>query len=75
VSEKHTITFDYFDLDVTVSDEGDVNVVLRFPEPFESITMDYDTFREVIDAVGKFGLGMNEPYIVEYEDTREAIEA
>lgn len=73
--EKHTVTFDYFDLDVTVDDEAHVRVGFRFPEAVPSISMDYDDFREVIDAVGKFGLGLSDPYIVEYADTREAIEA
>lgn len=73
--EMHTVGFDYFDLDVEVTDEGSVKIELRFPEAVPSIGMDYDDFREVIDCVGRFGLGMRAPYLVEYEDTREAIEA
>lgn len=75
MAERHTVEFDYFDLNIEVTDEGAVNVKLTFPEAVSSIGMDYDTFREVIDHVGKFGLGMKEPYLVEYGDTREAIEA
>lgn len=73
--EKHTVGFDYFDLIIDVTDEGAVRIEFAFPEPVPSIGMDYDDFREVLEAVGKFGMGMKEPYFVEYADTREAIEA
>lgn len=69
--EKHTVGFDYFDLDIDVTDEGSVVIALRFPEAVPSIGMDYEDFREVIDCVGRFGLGMKAPMLVEYDDTVE----
>ena len=73
--EKHTIGFDYYDLNIEVADEGAVRIEFAFPEPVSSIAMDFDEFREVIEHVGKFGMGMKDPYLVEYADTRESIEA
>lgn len=76
VAEKHTTSFDYFDLTVEVDDEGHVQVgLVALGDTPDRIAMDYDTFREVIDFVSVHGLKLKEPYIVEYADTREAIEA
>lgn len=72
--EKHIVGFDYFDLEVEVADEGDVRIALLFPEAVPSIGMSYDDFREVIDCVGRFGLAMKAPYLVEYDDTVEGRE-
>jgi len=72
--EKHTWASDYFDLDVEVTDEGDVGITFRFPEAVESIAMEWDDLREVIEFVGKHGLAMKEPYLVEYDQTIEGAE-
>lgn len=49
MSEHHSTSFDYFDLHVEVTDDGDVRVKLAFPEAVKSIGMTWDELREVID--------------------------
>lgn len=74
--EKHTMSFDYFDLTVEVSDDGDIEVEFTAVEAGAGrLRMPWDTFREVIDFTARHGMGINQPYVVEYNDTREAIEA
>lgn len=76
MAESHTVSFEEFDLIIDVTAEGRVEV--KFHDCADGdllVGMDFDTFREVIDAVGRFGMGMKEPYLVEYADTREAIQA
>lgn len=75
MSEHHTKSFEYFDLHVIVNDEGDSEIRLDFPEPFPSLALHWDDLREVIDFAAVHALGMKDPYVVEYEDTREAIQA
>ena len=75
MSEKHSKSFEYFDLHVDVTDEGDVRIELAFPEPFSTLALHWDDLREMLDFAAVHGLGMKEPYVVEYRDTREAIEA
>jgi hypothetical protein len=74
VAERHTISFPEFELRIAVMDKDAIEVSF-FTDGDCVLSMDYDTFREVIEAVGKFGLGLKDPYIGEYSDTREAIEA
>ncbi len=74
MEERHTKSFEYFDLEITLSD-GDAEIVMRFPERVSSIGMVWDDVREILDFAAQHALGMKEPYVVEYEDTREAIEA
>lgn len=76
MSETHSITFEHFDLTVEVSDEGTVEIwLVATTRGAGSIRMEWDTLCEVIDFAAVHGLGMKKPNIVEYRDTREAIEA
>jgi hypothetical protein len=79
--EKHLQSFDYFDLVVDVSNEGNVSVALHDLDTDGGpgagkrlLLMPWDEFRDVIEFVGIHGLGMTNPYVVEYADTVEGAE-
>ena len=56
MSEHHSRSFEYFDLHVEVTDDGDVMVELRFPEAVPSIGLPWDELHEVLDFVAIHGL-------------------
>ena len=64
--ERHTTSFEYFDLAVEVSDDGDVTVELTAAgDGVGHIKMDWDDLREVIDFAGVHGLKMKEVWLSE----------
>lgn len=72
MAERHSDSFDYFDLNVDVTDDGDVKIeFVAVDKGVGRIAMEWDTLREVLDFVGKHGLSMKEPYFVEYAETVE----
>lgn len=71
VVQTHELKFDPCDVVVTVSDEGSVWVELKGPGPDNSIGMDWDDFREILDFVCVHGLAMKNPCVVEYENVKE----
>jgi hypothetical protein len=72
--EKHEKSFEEFDLRVEINDEGDVWITFHDSTKM-LLGMTWDDLREVLDFAATHGLKMTNPYVVEYADTREAIEA
>lgn len=73
MSEKHSTTFEYFDLHVDVNDEGNAEIRIAFPERVSYLAMTWDDLREVVDFAAQHAIGMKNPYVVEFEDTREGM--
>lgn len=71
MAEKHSTEIEGVSVRVDVLDEGDVSVAFQQG----AVSFSWDGLREVLDFAAKHGLGMQNPYVVEYDDTREAIEA
>jgi hypothetical protein len=70
--DRHTTSFDYFDLTVDVTDDGSVEVEFAAADKgVGRIRMSWDDLREVIDFVGKHGLNMTNTWFGEYEETVE----
>lgn len=73
--DKHSTSFDYFDLNVEVTDEGSVNIeFVSVEKGVGRIAMEWDTLREVIEFVGKHGLDIDNPWFGEYVETVEGAE-
>lgn len=75
--ETYSKTYDYFDLRVHASDDGDVVVefVQIGDEAVKSMKIDWNEFEDLIEFVYIHGKGLDNPIVVSYADTREAIEA
>jgi len=69
-AERHIVTFEGFDLHVSVGSEGNVEVSFHAQGKCV-LSMDFDTFRDVIDCVGRFGLAMKSPMLVEEEVVKD----
>jgi hypothetical protein len=75
MAERHTTSFDYFDLRVDVADDGTVRVEFSAAdEGLGRISMDWDDLREALDFIGKHGLALDNPWFGEFDQTLEGAE-
>lgn len=73
IVETHEWSTEEFDLRVSLDTDGNVRVSFHLGED-QLLAMDWDTMREVIDFIGKHGLGMRVPMFVEFDATLEGAE-
>lgn len=70
--DKHTTSFDYFDLIVDVADDGQVEVeFIAVDRGAGRIRMQWDTLREALDFIGEHGLKIQNPWFGPYDETVE----
>lgn len=75
MSERHTLSFEEFDLVVDVSPEGNVFIKFRSPASGLELDMTWDDLREAVAFAAVHGLQMHEPYVVEFAETVEGAKA
>jgi hypothetical protein len=73
--ELHSTSFEEFDFEVTVQDDGSVNVYLKSVAPTRNLGMTWDELCELVHFAAIHGLGMKNPWIGEYAETVEGAAA
>jgi hypothetical protein len=74
MASTHRLDFEEFNLDVTVSNDGEVFISFISPGGLSQIDMAWDELREAVYFVGKHGLNIDNPWFGHYDDTVEGAE-